>query len=421
MYSCFYLSMNSEIRVAFDSGSLSPEACAAILWKSSQAAPKAAEKLRITAQEHYKRKIADGIIPEPLGGAHADPVWTSQQIRLAITQAMDELTKMDTEELLCHRMLKFRSIGGFQEGKPVEPERKRNMKPSDASILNAADIESDLEKLKKNILGAKVPFDPITDQAIEKLKQDVDNEVTRAFISMGLQEKLESLKLELSRASDNQTLNRNLKVKVDKLMQEFKQNLSRPGAYLGLKQKLEKLSMISRLIEQKEKGEKLKAEINQKIPSEIKEKLEQLETAQANLSKGDPLDEDLVAKAVKAKKELIEVLKSANLEIVGVAKRKAAAELQEKIVNVKKEIDGEIERVIDVARLHGKIEELKAEMAIDSSSPKVEKLQAEIKEEIRTALDDTALKQKVENLRREFATSSEEVIDDKVIAENGRW
>ncbi|MBA0717714.1 hypothetical protein Golax_005506, partial [Gossypium laxum] len=41
----------------------SPEACAAILWKSSQAAPKAAEKLRITAQEHYKRKIADGIIP----------------------------------------------------------------------------------------------------------------------------------------------------------------------------------------------------------------------------------------------------------------------------------------------------------------------------------------------------------------------
>ncbi|KAE8722150.1 Acetyl-coenzyme A carboxylase carboxyl transferase subunit alpha [Hibiscus syriacus] len=68
----------------------SPEACAAILWKSSQAAPKAAEKLRITAQEHYKRKIADGIIPEPLGGAHADPVWTSLQIRLSITKAMDK-------------------------------------------------------------------------------------------------------------------------------------------------------------------------------------------------------------------------------------------------------------------------------------------------------------------------------------------
>lgn len=51
----------------------SPEACAAILWKSSQAAPKAAEKLRITAQEHYQFKITDGIIPEPVGGAHSDP------------------------------------------------------------------------------------------------------------------------------------------------------------------------------------------------------------------------------------------------------------------------------------------------------------------------------------------------------------
>ncbi|KAE8703683.1 hypothetical protein F3Y22_tig00110467pilonHSYRG00253 [Hibiscus syriacus] len=193
------------------------------------------------------------------------------------------------------------------------------MKPSDASMLNAADIESDLEKLKKNILEAKVPSDPITDQAIEKLKQDVDQEVTRAFISMGLQEKLESLTLELSRATNNQTLNRNLKVKADRLMQEFKQNLSKPGAYLGLKQKLEKLSMISSLIELKEKGEKLKTEINQKIPSEIKAKLEQLENSQGNLSKGDPLSKDLVAEAVKAKKELIEVLKLENLEIIGVA------------------------------------------------------------------------------------------------------
>ncbi|XVF73230.1 hypothetical protein PTKIN_Ptkin12aG0184800 [Pterospermum kingtungense] len=402
----------------------SPEACAAILWKTSKAAPKAAEKLRITAQEHYNRKIADGIIPEPLGGAHADPLWTSQQIRLAITQAMEELTKMDTEELLRHRMLKFRSIGGFQEGKPVEPERKRNMKPSDASVLNAADIESDLEKLKKKILEATVPSDPLTDQAIEKLKEDVDKEVTRAFISMGLQEKLESFELELSRAPDDQPLNRNLKEKADKLMQEFKQNLSRPGAYLGLKQKLEKLSMVSRLVELKEKGEKLKSQINQKIPAEVKAKLEQLETAQENLSKGDPLDEDFVAEAVKAKKELVEVLRSANLEIVGVTRRnvaKAPAGLQEKVVNVNKEIGGEIERVIDVAGLRGKIEELKAETAKDSSSPKVQELEAEIKEGILAALDDTALKEKVEDLRSEFASSLEEAADDKVTAENGRW
>ncbi|KAK4418657.1 Acetyl-coenzyme A carboxylase carboxyl transferase subunit alpha, chloroplastic [Sesamum alatum] len=89
----------------------SPEACAAILWKSSKAAPKAAEKLKITAQEHYKRRIADGIIPEPLGGAHADPVWTSLQIKDAILRQMEELTRMNAEELIRHRMLKFRMIG----------------------------------------------------------------------------------------------------------------------------------------------------------------------------------------------------------------------------------------------------------------------------------------------------------------------
>ncbi|XP_022757280.1 acetyl-coenzyme A carboxylase carboxyl transferase subunit alpha, chloroplastic-like isoform X3 [Durio zibethinus] len=398
-----------------------PEACAAILYKSSEAAPKAAERLRITAKEHYKRKIADGIIREPLGGAHADPVWTSQQIKLAITRAMEELTKMNTEELLHHRMLKFRSIERFPEGKrpkPVEPEKKRNMKPSDASMLKAADIESDLERLKKNIVEAKVPSDPTTDQAIEKLKQDVDKEVTRAFISMGFQKKLESLKLELSRAPDNQPLNHNLKVKVDKLMKEFMQNLSRPGAYLGLKQKLENLSMVSRLIERKEKGEKLKTEINQKIPAEVKAKLEQLKNAQKNLSKGDPLDEDLVAEAVKVKKELMEVLKSANLEIVGVTNRKVP-ELQQKIVNVNKEIGGEIERIINVSGLRGKIEELKAEMAKGSSSPRVEKLETEIKERILAALDNTALKDKFENLRREFAPSFEAATDKRLPAEKG--
>ncbi|KAI8027069.1 hypothetical protein LOK49_LG02G00438 [Camellia lanceoleosa] len=303
----------------------SPEACAAILWKSSQAAPKAAEKLKITAQEHYRLRIADGIIPEPLGGAHADPVWASQQIKHTITQAMEELTKMDKEELL-HRMLKFRSIGvgGFQEGMPVDPKRKRSMKPSDINTTTD-DIESDLENLKKKILEAKGPSDPITIQTIEKLKQDLDQELYKAFISMGLQDKIEALKLELSKAPDrptNHPLNRDLKEKADKIMLEFKQNLSRPGAYLGLKQKLDKLNMVSRLIDMKEKSEKLKEEINQRIPADIKAKKELLKKARERLSKGDPLDSELAEEVEKAKKELEEVLKSADLEIVGVIRRK---------------------------------------------------------------------------------------------------
>ncbi|CAL5381823.1 unnamed protein product [Camellia sinensis] len=406
----------------------SPEACAAILWKSSQAAPKAAEKLKITAQEHYRLRIADGIIPEPLGGAHADPVWASQQIKHTITQAMEELTKMDKEELLRHRMLKFRSIGvgGFQEGMPVDPKRKRSMKPSDINTTTD-DIESDLENLKKKILEAKGPSDPITIQTIEKLKQDIDQELYKAFISMGLQDKIEALKLELSKAPDHPTnhpLNRDLKEKADKIMLEFKQNLSRPGAYLGLKQKLEKLNTVSRLVDMKEKSEKLKEEINQRIPADVKAKKELLKKARERLSKGDPLDSELAEEVEKAKKELEEVLKSADLEIVGVIGRKgvfALPNLKENVVKVNEEISKEIERAVNETGLSRKIEMLREEAAKGSSSGKVKKLEAEIKEEIVSAMEVVALKEKVENLRAELESSTKAVTGGKVGNDNGRY
>ncbi|XP_061999907.1 acetyl-coenzyme A carboxylase carboxyl transferase subunit alpha, chloroplastic-like [Rosa rugosa] len=405
----------------------SPEACAAILWKSSQAAPKAAEKLRITAQEHYRLKIADGIIPEPLGGAHADPAWTSQQIKNTIVESIKELENMSTEELLQHRRLKFRSIGGFQEGIPVEPNRKRNMKPSEINMPKAADIESEIEILKKKILEAKGPSDPITSQAIEKLKQDVDKEITSAFISMGLQEKLESVKMELSTASQNtpsQPLNPSLKEKVDKIMQEFNHNLSRPGAYLGLKQKLEKLNLVNGIIEMEERKKKLKAEINQKIPAELKAKMELLKNAEEKISKGETLDKDLIEEVEGVKKELVEVLKAANLEVVGVAKKNvitAPPELKEKIEKVNKEIYEEIERVINTDGISRKIEDLKADIEKGSSSEDREKAEAKIKEEILATLDVEALKQKVENLTVELGLPKDSVTEDKVGVENGRF
>ncbi|CAL2241634.1 unnamed protein product [Prunus armeniaca] len=405
----------------------SPEACAAILWKSSQAAPKAAEKLRITAQEHYRLKIADGVIPEPLGGAHVDPAWTSQQIKITITQAIKELENMNTEELLQHRRLKFRSIGGFQEGIPVEPKRKRNMKPSEVNMPKAADIELEIENLKKKILEAKGPSDLITTQAIEKLKKDVDKEMTNAFISMGLQEKLESVKLELSKASkdtSSQPLNRNLKEKVDKIMQEFNHNLSQPGAYLGLKQKLEKLNLVSRLIEKEERKQKLKAEINQKVPAELKEKMELLKNAEEKISKGEPVDKELMEEVEAVKKELVEVLKSANLEVVGVTKKNvvtAPPELKEKIEKVNTEIYEEIERVINEAGIRGRIEELKAGIAKGSSSEDIEKAEAKIKEEILATLDVETLKEKVKSLTVELDLPEETVAEGEISAENGKF
>lgn len=117
------------------------------------------------------------------------------------------------------------------------------------------------------------------DQAIEKLGKDLDYEMTKAFISMGMHDKIVSLKLELFRAPDrppNQPLSPGLQEKADKIIQEFKHNLSKPGAYIRLKQKLLKLSTFDRLIEQRENAEKLKREINQKVPAAIKEKTELL-------------------------------------------------------------------------------------------------------------------------------------------------
>lgn len=405
----------------------SPEACAAILWKSSQASPKAAEKLRITAQEHYKLRIADGIIPEPLGGAHADPVWTSQNIKEAILEAMEELTRMDKEALLRHRMLKFRSIGvgGFREGSEVEPERKRNMKLSEVNAPKVADIESDIEDLKKKILEAKGPPDPITSQKIEKLQEDLDQEMTKAFASMGLLDRIESLNLELARSPNpDQALNYDLKEKANKIVQEFKKNLARPGDYLWLKQKLQTLSMVSRLIELKERSEKLKSQVNQKIPAEVKAKMDLLKKAWEKLSTGNQVDENLSEELERAKKELEEVLRSANLEVVGMVKKKnitTPPELKEKIVHLNKDITEEIEKAVNEKEgIGGKIEELKVEMAKDSTSEKVKKLEAEIKEGIAVALNVTPLKEKVENLRVEMSSFRKEVVEDNDVVDNGR-
>ncbi|XP_042039220.1 acetyl-coenzyme A carboxylase carboxyl transferase subunit alpha, chloroplastic-like [Salvia splendens] len=384
----------------------SPEACAAILWKSSKAAPKAAEKLRITAQEHYKLKIADAIIPEPLGGAHADPLWSSLRIKDAILQEMEELTRMTTKELLEHRRLKFRAIGlgGFKEDPDLEPERKRNMKASEVGALRFKDIESEIDGLKKTILEAKGPSDPITVQKLEKLEEDLDNEMTKAFISMGLADKIESLNLELARSPNpDKALNEDLKERADEIVQEIKRNLARPGEYLVLKGKLQTIEIANKLLEAKASSEKLKIELNQKLLPEIKQKFEALKRARENLARGDALDEDLASQVEEAKEELEEVLRSAKLEVVGTTKREALNplhEVREEMARLDREIKEEIKNVIDKKGLGLKIDELREEAVKDPNSEKVRKMEAEIREEIAAELVGSPLRERLESLRR---------------------
>ncbi len=94
---------------------ISPEGCAAILWKHRKHAPEAAAALKLTARDLLELKVIDGVIPEPLGGAHQNHAAAIENLRLAVERQLDELAKMPLEKLLAERYAKFRRVGEFTE------------------------------------------------------------------------------------------------------------------------------------------------------------------------------------------------------------------------------------------------------------------------------------------------------------------
>jgi acetyl-CoA carboxylase carboxyl transferase subunit alpha len=101
---------------------ISPEGCAAILWKDRSAASKAAEALKITAKDLLQLNLVDEIIPEPLGGAHTNPQKTAGNLQLCLLKHLEELLKMSGAERLKKRYDKFRSFGHFLEKTPSPAE-----------------------------------------------------------------------------------------------------------------------------------------------------------------------------------------------------------------------------------------------------------------------------------------------------------
>src|SRR5581483_2963492 len=97
---------------------ISPEGCAAILWKDRSAAPKAAAALRITAKELLDLKLVDEIVPEPLGGAHNSLEETGNFLKKALTRSLEDLARMSGSERLRSRYEKYRAYGHFLEEKP---------------------------------------------------------------------------------------------------------------------------------------------------------------------------------------------------------------------------------------------------------------------------------------------------------------
>lgn len=93
---------------------ISPEGCAAILWRDAEAAPQAAAQLRLTAAELLRAGVVDGVVPEPGGGSGKEPQRASQLLHDALVQALDELSGMSVAELLRRRRARFREYGRAQ-------------------------------------------------------------------------------------------------------------------------------------------------------------------------------------------------------------------------------------------------------------------------------------------------------------------
>ncbi|QSB17193.1 acetyl-CoA carboxylase carboxyl transferase subunit alpha [Natronosporangium hydrolyticum] len=90
---------------------ISPEGCAAILWRGPAAAPQAAAQLRLTAPDLLRMEIIDGVVPEPDGGAHSDPVAMVELLREVLNHALRELTGVPPAALVRRRRARFREFG----------------------------------------------------------------------------------------------------------------------------------------------------------------------------------------------------------------------------------------------------------------------------------------------------------------------
>src|SRR5579859_1420848 len=93
-----------------------PEAAASILWRDNAFAPQAAEAMRISAREVLATQIIDGLIPEPVGGAHRDPALAASHLQTALKEHLWDLSQYTPEKLIEMRYQKFRSIGLFGQG-----------------------------------------------------------------------------------------------------------------------------------------------------------------------------------------------------------------------------------------------------------------------------------------------------------------
>ena len=346
---------------------------------------------------------------------------------------------MDTEELLKHRMNKFRKIGMFQEGLPVDSKKKVNMKMKEEPIVRTSSltIEDEVKKLMQQRLDAKESSVELPESAlnemIEKLEREVDREYSEAVKAIGLKDRLVMLRQEFSKIKlQDQLMPPVLKDKIEKLKDEFAQGVSAAPNYETLKSRLDMLMELSKIkidSENKKKYARLKQQVNKKYVEimnrpDMKEKNKALEDEIENSGvSAEDLGPELKEKIVQRKKEIelemVDAIKALGLDVAAV--RPKAKEISEQIpidVKVKEkelneEIKGEIENVIKSTDLKEKIEVLKFEVAKAGKTPNVASknriaaLEQQIKEGLVEAMNSSNLKEKHEELQADISKAIE--------------
>jgi len=94
---------------------ISPEGCAAILWRDRLRAPDAAEALKLTAADLLRLEIVEDVLPEPLGGAHRDPATAAATLKATLIAWLDRLAALSPDELVEQRLARFRRMGVVRE------------------------------------------------------------------------------------------------------------------------------------------------------------------------------------------------------------------------------------------------------------------------------------------------------------------
>jgi acetyl-CoA carboxylase carboxyl transferase subunit alpha len=94
---------------------ISPEGCAAILWRTPDEAPTAALAMKMSAQDQLELGVVDRVVPEPGEGAHADPAETSRRLRAVIVEELDRLAAWSPDELVAARYRRYRALGSYTE------------------------------------------------------------------------------------------------------------------------------------------------------------------------------------------------------------------------------------------------------------------------------------------------------------------